>query len=191
MSGVNIRLAAMLREREHVVERLRRSGNAAGARALKANSHKDLDQKILQAIESVLMPDDQAGSGPDERHRESDEHEVATDLDQPNRSGELKWCLTAAERGDPAAQYNLAMMYALGKGVDRNFVTAHMWLSIAIEQSMSDLAEQRDIIAGCLSTDELRSAETLARNWKTKSRRKYYDPDVFMRLVSGTPLPER
>ena len=36
-----------------------------------------------------------------------------------------------AENGDALAQYNLGLMYGMGKGVEQNYVTAYVWTSIA------------------------------------------------------------
>ena len=39
----------------------------------------------------------------------------------------VRWFRLAAEQGNEDAQYNLGIMYVLGKGVIKDSVYAHMW----------------------------------------------------------------
>ena len=48
----------------------------------------------------------------------------------------LKWYRAAAEQGLAAAQFNLAMVYELGRGVDRDPRAARHWLTKAAEQGL-------------------------------------------------------
>ena len=42
-----------------------------------------------------------------------------------------KWFQKTANQGNANAQHNLGVMYANGKGVEQNYVTAYAWESIA------------------------------------------------------------
>ena len=56
----------------------------------------------------------------------------------------VKWYRRAAEAGHHVAQYNLAVSYAEGRGVTRDFRLAYMWFSISgtfgVERAMEDRA---------------------------------------------------
>jgi TPR repeat protein len=44
------------------------------------------------------------------------------------------WFQRAAEQGHPVAKLYLAVMYAEGRGVPRDYVRAHMWFSLSAAQ---------------------------------------------------------
>ena len=43
----------------------------------------------------------------------------------------IKWYNQAAQKGLPDAQNNLAIMFAFGKGVSRDYLKAYAWLIVA------------------------------------------------------------
>ena len=45
-----------------------------------------------------------------------------------------KWFREAAEQGDPAAQFNLGVLYETGQGVPQNYADAVKWYHAAAEQ---------------------------------------------------------
>jgi len=54
---------------------------------------------------------------------------------RPQEYGEAaKWFREAAEQGDPAAQFNLGVLYETGQGVAQNFAEAVKWYHEAAEQ---------------------------------------------------------
>ena len=50
----------------------------------------------------------------------------------------VKWYRLAAEQGDSAAQYNLAVMYNNGEGVLQDYAEAMKWYRLAAEQGYAD-----------------------------------------------------
>ena len=49
------------------------------------------------------------------------------------RTAAANWFLTAAQQGDPEAEYELSICYSHGRGVDRNIGEAENWLVRATE----------------------------------------------------------
>ena len=54
----------------------------------------------------------------------------------------------SAQQGDADAQYNLGVMYHNGDGVEKDYVTAYKWWTLAAEQGHEEAREARDIIIG-------------------------------------------
>ncbi len=83
----------------------------------------------------------------------------------------IRWFHLAASQGDAEAQASLGLSYGSGRGVSRDFVTAHMWLTLASEQltGMMQTRTQRfrDTIAAGMTTTQLAEAQQLATDWKT------------------------
>ena len=78
-----------------------------------------------------------------------------------------------AERGDAGAQYYLALMYSLGKGVKEDRVYAHMWGSLAFSNGSGNNAKKlRDLDAELMTPSQIEKAERLARECV---RKKYKD----------------
>ena len=59
----------------------------------------------------------------------------------------VRWVRLAAEQGTAAAQFNLGLMYANGKGVPKDDVTAYAWLNIAAAQGQSSANEGQEHVA--------------------------------------------
>lgn len=78
----------------------------------------------------------------------------------------------AAEHGDQWAQLMLGLAYIAGRGVPASLVTAHMWSNVAGAGSDEKIAllarQQRDMISGSMSQDQIAKAQELARAWKPK-----------------------
>ena len=86
-----------------------------------------------------------------------------------------KWYEKAAAQGHAGAQNNLGGLYEFGHGVTRNNVLAYMWYSIAAANPADDewrdlAAENREEIAGIMTSAEIAEAKKLARNWKPKGK---------------------
>jgi hypothetical protein len=88
----------------------------------------------------------------------------------------IKWFQRAAAQGYGRAQFNLGAMYSAGDGVQRNHVEAYKWFSVAALgggpfDTQSNLAVKnaaagrRDVIARQMSSEQLRTAQNLARNF--------------------------
>ena len=72
----------------------------------------------------------------------------------------------SAEQGLPEAQFNLAALYALGKGVSQDYVVAYQWLCLAAAASDSNAVAGKQRLATRLSTEEIEQAQQRAAAWK-------------------------
>ena len=78
------------------------------------------------------------------------------------------WFQLAALQGSGEAQLSLGTLYAEGRGVAKDPVEAHMWLSIAIENlqsgdSLTEAVHQRNVVAGKMTGEELHEAKIRTR----------------------------
>ena len=55
-----------------------------------------------------------------------------------------------------------------GQGVTRDYVRAHMWVSLAALQGDPNAMNSRDIIAKKMSPAQIAEAQRLARDWNAK-----------------------
>ena len=58
------------------------------------------------------------------------------------------------------------MHYQDGEGVTQDFVTAHMWLSLAAAQDPDRYGEARDTVAERMTAEQISEAERLASEWQ-------------------------
>jgi uncharacterized protein len=74
---------------------------------------------------------------------------------------------TAALGEAPAADtfYELGMMYAIGRSVPVDYVTAHKWFNLAAMRGNEDAARLRREIADQMSEGEIATAQRAARAW--------------------------
>lgn len=84
----------------------------------------------------------------------------------------------AGEQGYAPAQNRLGWAYSYGEGVPKDYVKAHMWLSLAWEANKvqriiayGSTDEMRDYIEGFMTPAQIAGAQKLAREWKTKLER--------------------
>lgn len=75
--------------------------------------------------------------------------------DDMNYARALADCKPLALRGYADAQLKLGMMYADGRGTTKDYQTAYLWLSLAVQSGMSQAKVLRDSIARLLSKEEL------------------------------------
>jgi TPR repeat protein len=90
-----------------------------------------------------------------------------------NPAEAVKWYTMAAEQGDGAGQANLGLAYLNGTGVPKDYVLAYMWFDLAAAQeSYSDSADaqNRDDLAKLMTADQIAEAQSLAREWKPKTK---------------------
>jgi TPR repeat protein len=71
----------------------------------------------------------------------------------------------APARGD--ALFDLGMMYAAGRGVPLDLVSAHKWFNLASMKGHEDAARLRREIAEQMSEQEIAKAQREARTWLT------------------------
>jgi TPR repeat protein len=77
-----------------------------------------------------------------------------------------------ANQGDAAAQGNLGLMYASGKGVPEDYIQAHMWFNLAASsfpasdaENRDNAVKSRDLLAAKLTPEQIAEAQALAREW--------------------------
>ena len=80
----------------------------------------------------------------------------------------MKWYLKAAEQGDDEARHGLGVMYKEGQSVSRDYVQAYMWLDLAAKKGHEEAKEDRAVVRGKLTKDQIAEAEGLAREWSEK-----------------------
>jgi len=93
---------------------------------------------------------------------------------QDNTEAE-NWYRQAADQGDARAEYNLGLWYARGLGGSPDYVRAHMWFNLAAshfpESAVSERSlaiNNRDVVAGKMTSAKIAEAQRRAREWKPK-----------------------
>jgi TPR repeat protein len=71
-----------------------------------------------------------------------------------------------ADQGNPAAQSNIALMYAKGQGVSKDYMQAHMWASLSASKGHQEGARNRDSIAKGMTQPQIADAQRRASAWK-------------------------
>jgi hypothetical protein len=74
----------------------------------------------------------------------------------------LRGQISAADQGSSRAQHRLARMYAQGQDVQKDFVQAHMWFSLAAAGGIKEAAENLASIARQMTPDQIAKAEEMA-----------------------------
>jgi hypothetical protein len=74
----------------------------------------------------------------------------------------LKWFRLSAEQGYVYAQSSLARIYRSGRGVPKDHVESYAWYSVAVSGGDADAANNRDIVAGELTPDQLSEGQKRA-----------------------------
>lgn len=72
---------------------------------------------------------------------------------------------SAAENGHELAQHDVAIMYFKGIGVNRNPLQAYKWLRIAVLSGSPLMQKHLTMIAQDLFPEEIKVAESLAKEW--------------------------
>jgi TPR repeat protein len=75
----------------------------------------------------------------------------------------VKWFRKAAEQGHAKVQYNLGVIYEMGRGVAGDDVAAYAWYSAAAASGHNKARKNRDRIKGKLTPSELEKGEAMAR----------------------------
>jgi TPR repeat protein len=65
----------------------------------------------------------------------------------------------------PEAMFDLGMMYASGREVPVDLITAHMWFNLATMKGHAEAAQLRREVAGEMADAEIGQAQRLARDW--------------------------
>lgn len=73
-----------------------------------------------------------------------------------------------AQPGGPVAAemyYQLGIRYAAGRGVERDYVSAHKWFNLAAMQGDARAKNERAAIAEEMSREQVFEAQRQAREW--------------------------
>ena len=87
----------------------------------------------------------------------------------------MRWFREAAEQGNAGAQLNLGVMYAHGRGVQRNDIHALKWFSLAAAKGISLAATRKRVLEKNMDEQQVEKAESLADAWTVKR-----DPDTAL-----------
>ena len=71
----------------------------------------------------------------------------------------------AAQTGAPDALFELGMLYATGRDIDADLVTAHKWFNLAAARGNASALTYRVELAREMTTDQVAEAQKLAREW--------------------------
>ena len=70
-----------------------------------------------------------------------------------------------AESGDPQAMYHVGQKFA-AEGKDQNLPEAYRWLSLAVENGVSDAADERKAVREKLTEDQVKQINAEVKDWK-------------------------
>ena len=81
----------------------------------------------------------------------------------------VRLTIASAEQGDAKAQFNLGLMYALGKGVPKDDVQAYAWVNIgAAQKGDEESGKLLEAIAEGMTASAITKAQSLSREyWET------------------------
>ena len=74
----------------------------------------------------------------------------------------------AAEGGAPDALFELGLIYASGREVDQDFITAHKWFNLAALRGNDDAKRYRLELSREMTKMQIACAQKLAREWISK-----------------------
>jgi len=70
-----------------------------------------------------------------------------------------------AESGDPQAMYHVGQKFA-ADGKDQNLSEAYKWLSLAVENGVSDASDERKAVREKLTEDQVKQINAEVKDWK-------------------------
>jgi localization factor PodJL len=91
------------------------------------------------------------------------------------------WFTAAAERGLSDSQFNLAVLYENGLGVNKDATIAYKWFALAAKSGDKEAVRRRDIIGTKLEVADFQTAEADVDAWHAKRT----DPKVNDARVAG------
>jgi TPR repeat protein len=83
----------------------------------------------------------------------------------------LKLWLPHADQGHAEAQNNLGVIYANGRGVPQDYVSAHMWFSLAADHGFERGRTSYERLAKRMTPDQVTEAQRLTREWMAMHQR--------------------
>ncbi|MFK7792396.1 MAG: peptidoglycan-binding protein [Devosiaceae bacterium] len=75
------------------------------------------------------------------------------------------WFIPASNRGLADSQFNLAVLFARGMGVERDLMESYKWFALAANAGDSEAVSRRDEVAGVLGEQALALARARVDNW--------------------------
>jgi TPR repeat protein len=73
-----------------------------------------------------------------------------------------------AEGGAPHALFELGLLYASGREVPQDFVTAHKWFNLAALRGYEDAKRHRLELSREMTKAEIAQAQRMAREWMAR-----------------------
>lgn len=90
---------------------------------------------------------------------------------QRNYGQALRCWEETARRGNSAAQFNIARLYALGEGVPYNRMEAYKWMTIASRAGRPEATKALTGLKKQMSPEEIADGEARVRRFYTEGRR--------------------
>src|SRR5262249_21064652 len=84
---------------------------------------------------------------------------------KPDYQTAARWFRKAADYGVTDSQYNLAVLYARGIGVEQNLAEAYRWFALAAREGDAESAKKRDDVGARLDSQALRAAMQAVQAW--------------------------
>ena len=78
------------------------------------------------------------------------------------------WYRLAAVQGHTVAQYNLGAMYYQGLDAPRDYVLAHLWLSLSAEQGHESARQLQTGFLARMTPAQIAQAQQLARTFTSE-----------------------
>jgi hypothetical protein len=103
----------------------------------------------------------------------------------------LRSWLPLADQGNAEAQFDLGILYANGRGVPQDYVTAHMWFNLSASKGDKTAASYRDQIASSMDRAQLAEAQKLAREWLPVGMRNAAPPTKKPTATTGKKPPNK
>ena len=94
---------------------------------------------------------------------------LASRSPKPDYKSAARWFTAAADYGLGDSQFNLAVLYENGMGVEKDQQQAYKWLVLAAKSGDKDAAARRDSLKAKLSSGDAAAAERAAKAWQAKA----------------------
>jgi len=95
---------------------------------------------------------------------------LVSDVTSAQTSTDIAALHVQANEGDAAAQFNLGVMYDIGRGVPQDDVEAHLWHNLSASRASAEdqtrYSSHRDALAVRMTPAQIADAQKLAREWQ-------------------------
>src|SRR5262249_41177495 len=91
-----------------------------------------------------------------------------------NYAEAAKWFRLAADQGDAEGQFKLGAMYYSAYGMLKDYITAHMWLSLSLarqkdEKLRDSILKLRDLVEKEMTPAQIAEAQRRVLQWQPKT----------------------